>query len=89
MHIISGLNREVKKDSMTPFDKWYTDCSNIKEKMDNYVKKILIKERESNLIDAQMMEDAELLYNTGTTMEKTLVITAVAAIESIFLNPSM
>lgn len=83
-HLISDISREINENSMTPFDKWYADCSEIREIMDGYMKSLLFGEHATNLIDSQMKQDALELYNSGTTMEKTLVITALATVKTLF-----
>ena len=86
LHIIPDINNSMKGKSMNPFDSWYENVPVIKKNMDVYSNTVLQQEKSERLLTEQMFSDALELYNTGTAREKTQVITAIAAVKTLFID---
>lgn len=86
VHIITELSRKTVKTSMNPIDMWYEENKNIRENMDacfyQSLEKLIFKE----IIDDTFLKDIKMLYNNGTTGEKTQAITVVKAFEQLFID---
>ncbi|OQB29094.1 MAG: hypothetical protein BWY08_02216 [Bacteroidetes bacterium ADurb.Bin174] len=63
------------KNSMTPEQRWYDSNPDVKLSLDNYFKQNIDKLS----FNKELMEDALYLYNHGNIVEKTQVITLLAA----------
>ena len=75
-----GRKKQNLGETMNPFDYWYKNYPEIKEFMDEYLR--------SNInnckISKELRSDMERLYEEGNTIEKTQVLTALAAIKIYF-----
>jgi len=60
---------------MTPEQRWYDSNPDVKLSLDNYFKQNIDKLS----FNKELMEDALYLYNHGNIVEKTQVITLLAA----------
>jgi asparagine synthase (glutamine-hydrolysing) len=84
-HIL--INLKIKdnvpsKDNMNPFDYWYCYNNEIKNFMDSYYKVNI----ENSTIKDALKNDMKLLYTTGNTIEKCLVLSSLSAIKKYFNN---
>lgn len=86
LHITPNMNNSLKAKSMNPFDSWYENVPVVKNDMDSYMAGTIEQEKNKHLLTEQMYTDALELYNTGTAREKTQVITAIAAVKTLFID---
>jgi asparagine synthase (glutamine-hydrolysing) len=80
-NVIKNLKRKIRgpspKDSMIPFDYWYETNSDLRSSFEDYYTRHI-----SLLNDhPSLKEDAKYLFEQGNTLEKTQVLTLLAAIK--------
>jgi asparagine synthase (glutamine-hydrolysing) len=65
------------KDSMNPFNYWYKTNRGLREVFETYFQENL------NLLDghSQLQKDTELLFEDGSSVEKTQALTLLAALK--------
>ena len=69
-----------KRNDMNPFDYWYDNNQKLKGFMDDYFQsnKECLKNYE------QLYKDINFLYNSGNTIEKTLVLSLIGSYKYLF-----
>lgn len=81
LRAIKQIRRKIQgpspKDSMNPFDYWYKTNSDLRKFFEDYFTQHII------LLDKypQLKEDARYLFEEGNTLEKTQVLTLLAAVK--------
>jgi asparagine synthase (glutamine-hydrolysing) len=78
----ANLNSIMSNTSMNPFDYWYA-------KNENNIRDFILKYYNDKLyvvMDDDIRKDMQELFNKGSTIEKTLVLTALASIKFYFHN---
>lgn len=76
-HIRRKIQGPSPKDSMNPFDYWYKTNSDLRKIFEDYFTQHIL------LLDKypQLKEDARYLFEEGNTLEKTQVLTLLAAVK--------
>lgn len=86
LHLKQNLDKSIVNNNMNPYDKWYNENEKLRNTMDSYLKEMKYKIKRSKIVDNDILADIELLYNEGTTVEKSQVLTVLAAIEMFFME---
>ena len=66
---------------MNPYDKWFIENTELKNKMDSYYNEQIKRLYSTDIISSALCEDISTLYEEGTVGEKTQVITVLSTIE--------
>lgn len=78
--LMAKLGIKPEKRGMNPFDYWYKNDYRLREYFDDYYE----KNYRNSLFSDQLMMDIEYLYNQDSTIEKTQVLTLLAATKLYF-----
>ena len=81
MGLIKDIDRKLMSNHMNPYDKWFIENTELKNKMDSYYNEQIKRLYSTDIISSALCEDISTLYEEGTVGEKTQVITVLSTIE--------
>lgn len=84
LHLKKERDWHMKQGGMYPADKWYEENEPMRKDLDSYSEETLKQLRREGICSETVCVDLEKLYSFGTTVEKTLAITALSAMELFF-----
>ena len=78
--LMAKLGIKPEKSGMNPFDYWYKNNYRLREYFDDYYE----KNCRNPIFSDQLIRDIEYLYSQDRTIEKTQVLTLLAATKLYF-----
>lgn len=80
-----SLNKKLEKNDMNPFDYWYESNASIKNTINDCYCEKIEKLCKRGVLNPDIKADFDYLFANGSVVEKTQCITALCAVEMLFV----
>ncbi len=84
LHLAEEPDARLEKSSMNPWDYWYENNREVRRELDGFAKNAIEKEKIRDSFSGTLLDDIRLLYEEGTTIEKTQAITLLESLSQFF-----